>query len=140
MDYHSHIHLSYISKQSSHVRDSLYHIMIGDFLNHQWEIGEAKLKASGLELIHNSIRCDGIPSAAVFHHYPSGSSVVVTDDYFNPSVEIYGSQRESAKSSLVELVKPFGFELKEEVWQPEIAAAIDASGRGLSLEVGDDGL
>lgn len=108
------LYLAYDPKRSRHVKDSLYYMMAGGALSNEWEINRRKLYESGFQLVIDSVRAGSIiPSSVTFHHYPSDSTVLVVDDHFNPHVKIHGSRREEAMNSLVTLVKPYGFDLRE---------------------------
>ena len=108
------IHLVYTPKRTNHVKDSLYNMMTGSALSDEFEIDRRKMKDSGFELVHDSVRGDSaIPSAVTYHHYPSGSTVLVEDDPFNPGAKIFGERAKEARDSLVALVKPYGFELRD---------------------------
>ncbi len=108
------IFLTYTPKGTGHVRDSLYHMMTGDIVNKEWEIDRNRMSELGFELANDSVSATSvIPSVATFHHYPSGSTVVVEDRCPDPVVKIFGKRNTVAKDSLVSLVRPYEFELKE---------------------------
>ena len=109
-----HIRFVYEPKRTGHAKDNLYHVMTGLVSDRQWEIPRDVLANAGFELVHNSVRAaSNVPSSATFHHYPSGSTVLVHDDTFHPGAKIFGERREIAHNALVTLVKPYGFELKQ---------------------------
>lgn len=104
----------YEPKKSGHVKDNLYHMMIGNSLNDEWEINRKKLSDAGFELVLDAVRgASVIPCAAIFHHYPSGSTVLLEDSRPDPIAKVFGNGRETARDALIELVRPYNFELKE---------------------------
>jgi hypothetical protein len=107
------IYLVYTPQGTNHVKYDLYWMLRGDVIRREWEIDRKSIAESGFELVHDTLGDGLIPNAATFHHHPSGSSVLVEDDHFQPSVKIFGERNAEAKDALVSLVRPYGFELRE---------------------------
>lgn len=114
MDISNPVYMTYTPKETSHVKDNLYWMMVGDEPRHEWDIDRGKMKQSGFQLVHRALSGGSVtPCAATFHHNPSGSTVLLEDDIFRPLVEIFGERKEEARNALVALVRPYGFELME---------------------------
>jgi hypothetical protein len=93
---------------------SLYFLLYGSRISISWLLSREKISQAGFEYIEETKKRSSIENSKITYvHNPSNSEVLIENDYELPSVKIQGDRREDAHNALAELIRPYGFNLKE---------------------------